>query len=159
MSHGVIAGLRACIVVVLLGAVLVQAAVVPSYAADNARAFPEVAYLRWPYTVVADGAVGCVQVALLMIWALLTMVSYGEIFTDRAFRRVDVIIGAGVVATLLSTGVWLHLFVIVGQGGLGALFFASAAFVAGAGFVLLMVVMRSLLRSATVLRNELSEVV
>ncbi|MGJ7440560.1 helix-turn-helix domain-containing protein [Aquipuribacter sp. MA13-6] len=43
-------------------------------AAEQAAMWPEVGYLRWPYTAAAVAAVVCVQVALVAIWALLVSV-------------------------------------------------------------------------------------
>jgi hypothetical protein len=85
------------------------------------------------------------------------MVRRGAIFDERAFRWVDVITVAGLVAAVLVAALCAHVgeiddapgLVLIG-GGIG---------IGGVAFALLMVVMRGLLRSATVLRRELDEVV
>ena len=82
--------LRAALVVLLLGTVLVQV-LVPVYASQVGTTFPEVAYLVVPYWVAAILFIGCGQVALLVVWRLLSLVDGGVIFTRRAVRWVDVI--------------------------------------------------------------------
>jgi hypothetical protein len=93
------------------------------------------------------------------------MVQRDAIFTQRAFRWVDVIIGASVVATVLALGVAGHLAVAEipspddGMDVESALVAATAGVAVGAAFAMLMVVMRSLLRKATSLQREMAEVV
>jgi hypothetical protein len=150
--------LRVALVVLLLGSVLAQV-LVPVYASQVATVHPEVAYLVVPYSVAAILFIGCGQIALLVVWRLLSMVGGGVIFTRRALRWVDVITACGVVATVLSAGVWIHMVSFVpGSGGPMSLYLA-ACIVAGLAFVLLMVVMRGLLESAIADRTELDEVI
>ena len=82
--------LRVALVVLLLGTVLAQV-LVPVYASEVGTRFPEVAYLVVPYSVAAILFIGCGQVALLVVWRLLSLVDGGVIFTRRALRWVDVI--------------------------------------------------------------------
>ena len=84
--------LRVALVVLLLGTVLAQV-LVPVYASQVATTHPEVAYLVVPYSAAAILFIGCGQVALLVVWRLLSLVDGGVIFTRRALRWVDVIIG------------------------------------------------------------------
>lgn len=111
------------------------------------------------------GIAFAVQVALVAVWMLLTMVQRDAIFTPRAFRWVDVVIGASAVATALALGAAGHLAVAeIPSPGDGtdvesALAAATAAVAVGAAFAMLTVVMRSLLRRATSLRSEMAAVV
>ena len=111
------------------------------------------------------------QVAAICIWRLLTMVARGTVFSVRAFRYVDVVIGA------LTTGALLVLAVAVvarlandgveGDAvapGLVGLVCGLALVVAG--IALLVYVMRALLAQAVsldtqarTLRSELDEVI
>lgn len=150
--------LRVALAVLLLGSVLVQV-IVPTYASQVGTSFPEVAYLVVPYSVAAILFVGCGQVALLVVWRLLSMVSDGVIFTRRALRWVDVITACGAVGTVLSAGPMIHLLFVVGVGGPGVVLGLAACLVGGLAFVLLMVVMRGLLESAIADRTELDEVI
>jgi len=150
--------LRVALVILLLGTVLTQV-LVPVLASEEARIFPEVAYLAVPYSVALILVIACVQVALLVVWRLLSLVDGGVIFTRRALRWVDVIIACAVVATVLSAGVLIHLLFVVGVGGPSVALALPASLAGGLAFVLLMVVMRGLLELAIADRTELDEVI
>ncbi len=151
--------LRVALVVLLLGTVLAQV-LVPVFASEEGRIFPEVAYLVVPYSVAAILFIACGQVALLVVWRLLSMVDGGVIFTRRALRWVDVITACAVVATVLSAVVLIHLLGFVpGGGGPTVVPRLAACLAGGLAFVLLMVVMRGLLESAIADRTELDEVI
>jgi Protein of unknown function (DUF2975) len=119
--------LRVAIVVLLLGSVLAQV-LLPVYASQVGMTFPEVAYLVVPYSVAAILFIGCGQVALLVVWRLLSLVDSGVIFTRRALRWVDVITACAAVATVLSAGVLIHMLGFVpGGGGPMVYYLASVA--------------------------------
>ena len=150
--------LRVALVVLLLGSVLAQV-LVPVYASEVGTRFPEVAYLVVPYSLAAILFIGCGQVALLVVWRLLSLVDGGVIFTRRAVRWVDVIMACAAVATALSAGVLVHMLRFVPGGGGPMIYYLAASITAGLAFVLLMVVMRGLLLSAVADRAELDEVI
>lgn len=150
--------LRVALVVLLLGSVLAQV-LVPAYASEVGTRFPEVAYLVVPYSVAAILFIGCGQVALFVVWRLLSLVDGGVIFTRRAVRWVDVITACAAVATILSTGVLIHMLGFVPGGGGPTIYYMAACIAGGLAFVLLMVVMRGLLVSAIADRAELDEVI
>jgi hypothetical protein len=150
--------LRVALVVLLLGTLLAQV-LLPVFASEEARIFPEVAYLAVPYSVAGILFFACVQVALVVVWRLLSLVEDGVIFTRRALRWVDVITACAAVATVLSAGVLVHLLFVVGVGGPGVVLGLPACLAGGLAFVLLMVVMRGLLESAIADRTELDEVI
>lgn len=164
MNGFLIAALRAGIAFAVLVGLFGQIVVIPTTAADEVDRFPPYEPFAAPYAAVAIAGVGCVQVALVAVWMLLTMVQRDAIFTPRAFRWVDVVIGAA-VATALALGAAGHLAVArIPSPGDGmdvesALAAATAAVAVGAAFAMLMVVMRSLLRKATSLQSEMAEVV
>ena len=150
--------LRVALVVLLLGSVLAQV-LVPVFASQAGTTFPEVAYLVVPYSVAAILFIGCGQVALLVVWRLLSMIDGGVIFTPRAVRWVDAITACAGVATVLCVGVLIHMLGFVPGGG-GPRIYLLAACIAGAlAFMLLMIVMRGLLVSAIADRTELDEVI
>ncbi len=157
MSKLVIRLLRVALIVLLLGSVLAQV-LVPALASEAARIFPEVGYLVVPYSVAGILVIACGQVALLVVWRLLSMISGGIIFTGRSLRWVDVITVCGAVATVLNAGVCIHLLVVAG-GGPGIILWLFVSLAGGVGFVLLMIVMRGLLKSAIADRTELDEVI
>jgi hypothetical protein len=150
--------LRVALVVLLLGSVLAQV-LVPVYASQVGTTVPDVAYLVVPYSVAAILFIACGQVALLVVWRLLSLVDGGVIFTRRAVRWVDVIIACAAVATVLSTGVLIHILGFVPGGGGPMIYYLAACIAGGLAFVLLMVVMRGLLLSAVADRAELDAVI
>jgi hypothetical protein len=116
------------------------------------------------YTVVGILGVACVQVALVALWMLLAMVERDSIFSMRAFRWIDTIIGAALVATLLAFAMAAHLTFAPtrradGMDMLSLWLFSIACVGVGVAFAMLMVVMRGLLRKATDLETEMAEVV
>lgn len=108
--------LRVAIVALLLGSALVQI-LLPVVAFEVGTTVPEVAYLVIPYTVAAILFIACGQVALLVVWRLLSMIADGVIFTRRAMRWVDVITACAAVATVLSASVLIHMLGFVPGGG------------------------------------------
>ena len=158
MNMIVIRLLRVALVVFLLGTVLAQV-LLPVFASYEGTIFPEVAYLVVPYSVAGILFIGCGQVALLVVWRLLSLVSGGVIFTRRSVRWVDVITSCAAVATVLSAGVLIHMLGFVPGGGGPMIYYLAACVAGGLAFVLLMVVMRGLLMSAIADRTELDEVI
>jgi hypothetical protein len=150
--------LRLALLVLLFGTVLGQV-LLPVFASEEGGIFPELAYLVVPYSVAGVLGIACGQVALLVVWRLLSMVAGGVIFTRRALHWVDVITACAALATVLWAGPMVHLLFVVGLGGPGVLLGLAACIAGGLAFVLLMVVMRGLLESAVADRTELDEVI
>lgn len=106
-----------------------------------------------------------VQVTLVCVWRLLTMVRKGTVFSDGAFRYVDIIFGAVTAASLLMFG----LAVVLAPGeavapGIVLLVCGASLMIAGAALIVL--VLRALLAQAVArdaeahhLRSELDEVI
>ncbi|MFI0463252.1 MULTISPECIES: DUF2975 domain-containing protein [Saccharopolyspora] len=165
MNRIVIVLLRVGIVAAVLLGLFGQIVVIPTAAADEVDSFPPYAPFAAPYVVVTIIGVACVQAVLVAVWMLLSMVRRDAIFTPRAFRWVDIIIGASVVATLLAIGTAGHLSVASipspgdGMDVVSALAAAVACVGVGTLFAMLVVVMRSLLRKATDLQSEIAEVI
>lgn len=155
MSRLVILALRALLILISLGALGGQIVIVVVIATHIAG--PEVLVLAVAYSVLGVAAIACVQVALVALWVLLSMVRRGAIFDERAFRWVDVISVAGLVAAVLVAALCAHAGEIDDAPGL--VLIGLGVGIGGVAFALLMVVMRGLLRNATVLRRELDEVV
>ena len=77
MSKLVIRLLRVALVVLLLGSVLGQV-LVPVFASEAARIFPDVGYLVVPYSAAGILVIACGQLALLVVWRLLSMIAAGS---------------------------------------------------------------------------------
>ena len=99
MGKLTVRALRAVLALVLAGTVLVQAGMVWALVSGSD---PEDGSLPLtPLRVVTILGMLSVQVALVCIWRLVTMVRRGTVFSDAAFRYVDVVIGAIVAAALV----------------------------------------------------------
>jgi len=149
----------------LVGSVFVQAVLVPLLASDMKGADQEVLDLRVPLIVIVVLGIVTIQVSMVCVWRLLTMVRRGTVFSNAAFRYVDVVIGAIAAASLLMFG----LGVVLAPGEAvapGVVLLVVGAAVLIAGVALIVVVMRMLLTQAVArdaeahhLQAELDEVI
>jgi hypothetical protein len=149
------AGIAGAILLGLFGQVLV----IPNSGMEELnRILTPFAHL---YATVGILGIACVQVAMVAVWMLLAMIERDAIFTLKAFRWIDIVIGASIAATLLAAGVAVHLlFTDIPEMTVLGMWLASvAAAGVGACFAMLMVIMRGLLRKATDLEAEMAEVV
>jgi hypothetical protein len=131
---------------------------VPAMYDDWVRGSAEAAAQRWPLLVVALLVLACVQVVIVCVWRLLTLVAHDRIFTERAMTFVDAVLRAITTGEALLLGAFLY---AVGPLGLGATpaVLLLLVLVVGAVTGLLVVVLRALLRQATMLRTDLDAVV
>nr|WP_201447034.1 DUF2975 domain-containing protein [Conexibacter woesei] len=155
--------LRTVLAVVLTGTVLIQVLMVWALISGND---PEDGSL--PLTslrLITIVGMVTVQVALVCVWRLVTMVRRGTVFSDAAFRYVDIVIGAIVAAAL----VWFTVTAINApdQGDdPGVTLIMGGIGVAVLGVALIVLVLRMLLAQAvardaeaTQLKAELNEVI
>ncbi|MRJ76341.1 DUF2975 domain-containing protein [Aeromicrobium sp. SMF47] len=166
MARPTILVLRLVIAAIVLGSLFVQVVIVPLLATDLSEDVnDDVAAVRVPVVVIILLAIVCVQVSMISVWRLLTMVRRGTVFSPRAFRHVDVVIGAIAVAAALMFALGAVLApgeaaapgVVLLIGGLGVLL---------AGVALIVTVQRALLVQAVErdvraqqLESELGEVI
>ncbi|MCR2800924.1 DUF2975 domain-containing protein [Microbacterium sp. zg-Y818] len=161
MGAFVIGALRVVLAVSFAGALFVQAVMVPLLWVDLEGA-PDAA--RVTAVVIVVLGIMTLQVCAVCIWQLLSMVRHGSVFSSRAFRYVDAMIGAILTAAVLV----FALAVLLAPGevapGLVGLI-CGAALVIG-GVALVVYVLRMLLAQAVErevearrLRSELSEVI
>ena len=155
--------LRVVLAAVLTGTVLIQVLMVWTLISGND---PEDGSL--PLTalrVITILGMLSIQVALVCVWRLVTMVRRGTVFSDAAFRYVDVVIGAIVAAAL----VWFTVTAINAPGQRddpGVTLIMGGIGVAILGVALIVLVLRMLLAQAvardveaTQLKAELNEVI
>jgi hypothetical protein len=155
--------LRAVLVLVLAGTVLLQVLMVWTLISGNDKedgSLPLTA-LR----VVTILGIGTAQVALACVWRLVTMVRRGTVFSHAAFRYVDVIIGAIVAAAL----VWFAVTALNAPGQRddpGVTLIMGGIGVAILGVALIVLVLRMLLAQAVArdveaaqMQAELDEVI
>jgi hypothetical protein len=163
MGKLAVVALRAVLASVLAGTVLVQAGMVWALVSGSD---PEDGSLPLtPLRVITILGMMSVQVALVCVWRLVAMVRRGTVFSDAAFRYVDVVIGAIVAAAL----VWFAVTVINAPGQRadpGVTVIMGGVGVAILGVALIVLVLRMLLAQAvardveaTQLRAELDEVI
>ncbi|MFF8288683.1 DUF2975 domain-containing protein [Streptomyces sp. NPDC016309] len=165
MGKLTVLALRAVLVVLLAGSVFVQAVMVPLLAIDLKESAESLAYGRAPLLTVLVLGIVTVQVVLVCVWRLVTMVRRGTVFSDAAFRYVDVVIGAVTAAALLLFAVA----VLLAPGEAvapGIVLLVCGAVVAVLGVALIVLVLRMLLAQAVArdveaarMRAELDEVI
>ena len=153
----VVIPLRVLLVVVFAGLVMGQFLSMPGQFAYMAREEPDLAYLRWPLTALAFLVIACIQVVIVCTWRLLTLVRSDRIFSDEAFRWVDLIVAAMVAAWVLLTGFSAYAIAQADDPGTPILLLGMV--LSGGVLILLMVVMRALLRQATTLRTDMAAVI
>ena len=102
--------LRAVLVVVFVGTVLIEAGMVWTLVSGSD---PEGGSLPLSaFRVLTIVGMLAVQVALFCVWRLVTMVRRGTVFSHAAFRHVDVMIGAIVAVAL----VWFAVTIVNAPG-------------------------------------------
>lgn len=159
MGRTGIVALRVLLVLIMLGALAAQLWIFPTLAGELAVSYPELGWLRAPMLAVVVLILIGVQIGLVAIWRLLSMVELDRVFTPRAFWWVDAIIAAAIFDTVLVAGIFAVLSFGAHANPPALAMSLLALVVCGAAFALLMGVMRGLLRKASALTVELSEVV
>ncbi len=171
MGHLAVQATRLVLVVVFAGTLVVQGFLVPLMALDFSDV-PDPAWdeLQLPgravaFLVLVVLVVVAAQVVMVRLWRLLTMVRRDTVFSARAFRHVDVIIGAVAAASVFVFAIACLL--APGEGvAPGIVLLICVASAALAGAALLVLVLRMLLAKAVArdaeahqLRAELDEVI
>lgn len=165
MGRLTVLALRIVFTVVLVGSLFVQVVMVPLLAADLDEVNPDHAYLRVPLIVFPVLFILAIQVAAVSVWKLVTMVRSGTVFSDGAFRYVDIVIGSLAAASALTFG--LGIVLAPGEAvAPGVVLLVGGAGVLVAGIALIVLVLRFLLVQAVArdadarhLQAELDEVV
>jgi hypothetical protein len=161
MNALLINALRVVIVLTVAGTLFVQVWMMPLIWQDLDQAPP---VPRTIFIVILVLGVLTLQISAVCVWPLLTMVRRGSVFSDAAFRYVDVIIGAIATAAVLTFA--LAVLLAPGDTAPGIVgLICGAALVIG-GVALIVLVLRLLLsqavareREAERLRSELREVI
>ncbi|MEE2523299.1 DUF2975 domain-containing protein [Pseudarthrobacter sp. J47] len=163
MGKLTILALRVVLALVLAGTLFVQVWMVPLVAIDMEQAGAP-AEVRIPFLVIVVLGLLMVQVTAVCVWRLLTMVRRGTVFSNAAFRYVDIIFGAVAVAAVLVFA--LAVMLAPGDVAPGIVLLICGASLMIGGVALLVLVLRTLLAQAVAvdaeaqqLRNELGEVI
>jgi hypothetical protein len=166
MARRTVLALRIVLALALAGSLAVQAIMGPLLARDLREDFgDDVADVWVPVVVILLLGIVTIQVSMVCVWRLLTMVRRGTVFSDGAFRYVDVVLGAIATASVLV----LALGVVLAPGesaAPGVVLLIGGAGVLVAGVALIVLVLRALLAQAVArdaeahhLRSELDEVI
>ncbi|WP_102157890.1 DUF2975 domain-containing protein [Zhihengliuella halotolerans] len=158
MSGVLVVSLRAALAILAAGVFAAQI-LTPVLASHLGSPHWEVRHLVVPYSVAGIVALFLVQIALVALWRLPTLASTERIFDGVSTRWVNSLVYSSAGALALPCLVMTHLLFIVGVGGPGVLLTLCACFIGGAALVLVLVVLRSLLTSATCDRRELAHVI
>lgn len=158
MHRTAISILKALIVALIALLLICQVLVVPKVAEQMIERSPRLGYLEVPGIVVTVAFLLCVQAALVCVWMLLTLVRASSIFRDDAFIYVDVILGIVCLATLIIVGSFATV-TVAGVASPSVTILCALGFIVGLGLALLIVVLRGLLRKASQLERDLSEVI
>lgn len=162
MGKTAVTALRVVLAMLMAGSVFVLAVMVPLIAADmrDLRGDP-VYYVA--LAIIVFGIISA-QVVLVCVWRLVTMVRENTVFSDAAFRYVDIVIGAFVFASLL-----VFAFAVVlapGEAAPGIVLLICGVSLAVFGVALVVLVLRMLLAQAVArdaeanqLKAELDEVI
>jgi hypothetical protein len=156
-NHRAVGLLRILLVLLFVGLVVAQVAILPGTLAHLAGEEPDLAYMRWPTLVFGIVELLCVQVVIVCTWKLLGMVRDDRIFSEAAFVWVNTIVWTMVTAWVLLFGAFVTVSALLREPGLPVLLFGMV--LAGGVLVLLMLVMRALLRQATNLRADMDAVI
>ncbi|WP_329493982.1 DUF2975 domain-containing protein [Kitasatospora herbaricolor] len=149
MGKLTVRALRAILMLVLVGTVLVQVGMVWALATD-----PEDGSLPLtPLRLITILGLVSVQVAVVCVWRLVAMVRRGTVFSHAAFRYVDGVIGSIVAAAL----VWFTVTAVNAPGQRedpGVTVIMAGVGVAILGVALVVLVLRMLLTQAVALDVE-----
>lgn len=165
MGNLTVLALRGVLVALLTGSVFVQTVMVPLLAIDMRELDADVAHVRTPFLVITVLGLVTAQVVLVCVWRLVTMVRRGTVFSQAAFRYVDIVIGAFVAAALLV----FALAVVLAPGEAvapGVVLLICGVVMAVLGVALIVLVLRMLLAQAVArdaqaarMQAELDEVI
>ena len=161
MGNRVVLVLKGVLAIALAGSLVVQCVMVPLLWIDLDEA---PAGVRVFVVVVVVLGVLALQVIAVCIWRLLTMVRRGTVFSDAAFRYVDVVIGAIATGSALIFAVAVAL--APGDAAPGIVGLICGFSLVAGGVALLVFVLRTLLAQAVALdthakdlQSELDEVI
>lgn len=164
MSKWMVQVLQVVLGASIAGSLFIQAVMIPFVARDMDGADQKVLDLRTPLLTIIVLGIVTAQIVMVCVWRLLTRVRRGTVFSNAAFRYVDIIIGAIAAASGLIFVLCVVLApqpvppeIVLLIGGLGVVI---------AGVALLVLVMRTLLAQAVALdlqakhlQSELNEVI
>ena len=161
-THQVVVPLRVLLGLVFAALLAAQVWAVPAMLPDMTAPSLEQSVVRGVMLTVSLVGLLCVQVVIVCTWQLLTLVRDDRIFSASSLPWVNAIVGALALgwAMLLGALVCSYYFVIDEVSDEPALpLLLLVLLLVGAVVGLLVVVMRALLKQATLLRSDLEAVI
>ncbi|MDQ2660636.1 MAG: DUF2975 domain-containing protein [Actinomycetota bacterium] len=159
----VVVPLRVLLVLVFIGLVVAQVMSLPGEFSQMARENPEAGFIPWLLLAFAIVEILCFQVVIVCTWRLLTLVRSDRIFSTEAFAWVDGIVWAMAVAWVLLAALAAYLIGIIyftpELRDPGTPILLTGMVLIGGVVLLTVIVLRALLRQATVLHSDLEEVI
>jgi hypothetical protein len=159
----VVIPLRVLLVMVFIGLLVAQFLSLPGEFRQQAEEHPEAGWMPWLLLTFAILEVVCIQIVIVCTWRLLTLVRSDRIFSEESFVWVDVIMWTMVAGWLLLASLSASLVGIIyftpELRDPGTPILLTGMVLIGGVVVLTIVVLRALLRQATVLRTDLEEVI
>jgi hypothetical protein len=159
----VVLPLRVLLALVFAGLVVAQFLSLPGQFTHMAAENPELGSIPWLLLTLGILEVLCFQVVIVCTWRLLTLVRADRIFSEQAFGWVDAIVWALAAAWVLLASVSAYLIGVIyltpalRDPGIPVLL--TGMVLIGGVVVLTVVVLRALLRQASVLRSDLEDVI
>ena len=159
MRTPLVLAVRILIVIMVLGCLVAMGLLLPLFGSQTVEMFPEVAHLFWPVLFLTEAFMVAALVVLVSMWVLVGMAGRDAVFSARAFRWVDAIIAAFLVAGLIAFGTSAWIVGVLNIGGAATGMLGLAATVGSLAGAALMALMRGLLTQATAMQDYLAEVV
>lgn len=159
----VVVPLRVLLVLVFVGLLVAQLLSLPGEFSQMARENPDARAIPWLLLTFTILEVLCFQIVIVCTWRLLTLVRSDRIFSSESFAWVDAIMWTVAAAWLLLAVVAASLIAVIyftpELRDPGTPILLTGMTLIGAVVVLVVVVLRALLRQATVLRTDLEDVI
>lgn len=166
MHPWVLATLKVIVVAIWIACLWGQVAIVPAFSEAIAGLYISQSPMRWPYLIMGDSFLLCVEVAFMGVWRLFSLSGAGTVFTAKAMPYVNLIIGSATIGGALTLAVGVC-FITTGAPDptmqamdyWSVIAVLTVTLMAELGFILLMIVMKGLLRAATDQSDELKQVI
>ena len=155
--------LRIALVLAFAFALVMEVLAMSGELMEGLRRAPEFAHLFWPTFIVAELELIGFQVLIVCTWKLLTMIRKDRIFSEESSRWVNLIVRTvftgWIVFAVFSAYVVSVIYFTPEIRDPGTPMMLFGILLVGAVIVMLIVVMRTLQRQATTLRDDLDEVI
>ncbi|KAB8301754.1 DUF2975 domain-containing protein [Bifidobacterium apri] len=155
----VIVVLKIALAVFIIISVIAQVWALPLVARRSAQDAPQYAPYATGYLLAVIAALACFEIGLIAVWRLASLSARGTVFANDSLIWVDIIIACVSIAALLALGLFIHTAFIAHLKPLAVPLGALLVALGLLAMLLLIIVLRALLVSATAQRDELEAVI